>query len=98
MTYRIIVEVTAERDLESATHWLAQHSEPDARRWYMRVTKAIESLKQSPRRCPLAPENDAFPEEIRHLLHGKRRYVYRIVFSIRGNTIHILHIKHGALR
>ncbi len=49
-----------------------------------------------PARCPLAPENDEFEEEIRELLYGKRQHRYRILFTIRGETVIVLHIRHGA--
>ena len=96
MNYRVVIEAPARDDLEAITLWLAQHSEEEARKWYWRVKKAIESLAQSPARCPLAPENRHFDEEIRHLLHGRHRYVYRILFAIRGTTVHVLHSRHGA--
>jgi hypothetical protein len=30
------------------------------------------------------------------LLFGKRRGVYRILFTMAGNTVNVLHIRHGA--
>jgi hypothetical protein len=44
----------------------------------------------------LAPENEYFPEEIRNLFYGKRRNAYRIIFTIRGDTVHVLHVRRGA--
>lgn len=96
MKYRVIIEDPAHEDLEANTLWLAQHSEEAAKEWYWQVRKAIESLDRFPLRCPLAPEDEAFDEKIRHLLHGRRRYVYRILFTVRDRTVHILHIRHGA--
>lgn len=56
---------------------------------------AIASLATSPSRCPLAPENADSPFEVRHLLYGRRPHVYRILFTIGGNTVTVLHIRHG---
>lgn len=35
------------------------------------IVTAIESLSQSPKRCPLARENEYFSQEIRQLLYGR---------------------------
>lgn len=96
MSFRLSIEPTAEQDIEANLLWLAQHSEADARRWYLRVRDAIDTLENAPLRCPIAPESRHFKEEIRQLLHGKRRYVYRILFTVRKDTVHILHVRHGA--
>ena len=53
-------------------------------------------LDQFPARCPLAPENEHFTQEIRQLLYGPRNDVYRILFTIQGDTVHVLHDRHGA--
>ena len=65
-------------------------------RWYNGLLKAIRSLAESPGRCSLAPEDERFPEEIRNLLYGKRTTAYRIIFTIRGDTVHVLHFRRGA--
>jgi hypothetical protein len=44
----------------------------------------------------MAPENDEFEEEIRQILYGKRQHRYRILFTIREQTVIVLHIRHGA--
>jgi hypothetical protein len=36
-----------------------------------------------------------FPYEVRHLLYGHKPHVYRILFTIRGDTVSILYIRHG---
>ncbi len=64
-------------------------------RWFAALQDAIASLAEFPQRCPLAPENDAFPFEVRHLLYGRRPNVYRILFTIEEKTVFVLHIRHG---
>ena len=56
----------------------------------------IKSSSSHPRRCPLARENNDFPEEICQLLYGKRRGIYRVLFTIREDTVAILFIRNGA--
>jgi plasmid stabilization system protein ParE len=96
MKYRVVIEDSAQVDLEDIVLWLAEHSQDAARQWYWRVKDAIHTLCQFPLRCPLAPENKTFQEEIRQLFHGRKPHVYRILFTVRGSTVHVLHIRHGA--
>jgi len=53
-----------------------------------------------PKRCPIARENEYFTNEIRQLLYGKGRNLYRILFTIvegeNISTVRILHIRHAA--
>jgi plasmid stabilization system protein ParE len=97
MTYRVIVEPTAERGIREAYHWIAtQRSPASAAKWYNALEKKIQTLRSFPRRCPVAAENDKFPEEIRELLHGPKRQRYRIIFTIREDAVHVLYVRHSA--
>jgi plasmid stabilization system protein ParE len=97
MTYRVIIEPTADRGIREAFHWITEHTSPTAAaKWYNALEKKIQTLKSHPRRCPVAAENDRFPEEIRELLHGRRRQRYRIIFTIREDAVHVLYVRHGA--
>ena len=49
-----------------------------------------------PRRCPIDPDSEVYGEEVRVLLYGKRRGVYRVLFTIRGDTVHVLAVRHAA--
>ena len=53
---------------------------------------------QLPWRCPLAREAEKARREIRCLLFGKRRNVYRILYETDEprNTVWVLHIRHGS--
>jgi hypothetical protein len=59
------------------------------------LREAVASRANSPQRCALAPENAGFPFEVRHLLYGCKPHVYRVLFTIEGDTISVLHIRHG---
>lgn len=56
----------------------------------------MQSLEEEPERCPLAAEAENLKVELRELLFGKRRGVYRISFTIEGEVINVLHIRHAA--
>jgi plasmid stabilization system protein ParE len=64
MTYRIVVEPTAEREIRSIVRWQTENASPAAAaRWYDGLLKKIDTLRRHPTRCPLAAEHDKFPEE-----------------------------------
>ena len=94
--YRIILQPEAYAGMEAAYEYIDQYSSENAHRWAVEIMDAINSLKTFPRRCGIAPENEFFVQEIRQLLHGKGRNVYRILFTIQDEAISILHIRHGA--
>lgn len=98
MTYHVIIQPQAEADLDAVYLRMRIHAPQAAERWFAGIVEAINSLEQFPRRCPLAPENDYFEEEIRQLLYGRRDNVYRILFTIQDDTVHVLHVRHGAQR
>jgi plasmid stabilization system protein ParE len=100
MIYRIVIESTAEREIRSAVRWKTENASPTvAARWYNGLIQKINTLRRHPSRCPLAAEDDKFPEEIRELLYGrggKRSHKHRIIFTVRQDTVHILYVRHTA--
>jgi hypothetical protein len=58
----------------------------------------METLKVNPKRCPVDPDSVAFGEEVRVILYGKRHGKHRILFAIRGDTVHLLTVRHSARR
>ena len=96
MTYHVIIQPQAEAEIEAAYLWKYDNSPQAAARWFAGIVEAINSLDQFPVRCPLAPENEHFTQEIRQLLYGPRNDIYRILFTIQGDAVHVLHVRHGA--
>jgi plasmid stabilization system protein ParE len=94
--YRLIIQPPAFDDLDEAFQWIKERSPEAAARWFSGFVEAIDSLSTSPQRCGLAPENDAVEPEIRQLLYGRRSGVYRALFTIAGNEVRVLHIRHAA--
>ena len=92
MNYQVITEPQAEAGIHEAFRWIAEDSPTNAFRWEQGLEAAVDSLETFPERCPLAPESEAFGYEIRQLLFGS----YRILFTIRGPAVHVLHVRHGA--
>ena len=98
MAYRVRLTPEAEDNIEGLYRWLIRRAPLRATQWFNGLVDAIESLASHPQRCPLAPENKFFEQEIRHLLYGKGRGVYRILFTIDIDAVVVLHVRHGARR
>jgi plasmid stabilization system protein ParE len=94
VTHRILIQPSAFDDLDLARRWIARQSAERADAWVQGVDAAVHTLIHFPRRCPLAPENDAFATEIRQLLYGE----YRILFTIEDGVVRVVHVRHGARR
>ena len=94
MAYK--VEVSEEAEADEVYDWIAEHSPSRAAKWYNGLLNAIRSLAENPQQYPVIPEGDSFDEEVRHLLYGKRKGVYRVLFTIRDDVVYVLHILHAA--
>ena len=96
MAFRVNISREAEQEGKSILDWLlAQHAGETGFRWFEGLEKAIASLTEMPERCPLAPENKEFSFEVRHLLYGRQPHIYRVIFTVEGDAVYILHIWHG---
>jgi toxin ParE1/3/4 len=96
MTFRVEITEEAERDAHGILDWLiSEQAGLSGLQWFQGLENAIASLATFPERLPLAPENAMFPFEVRHLLYGRKPHVYRVLFTIEGDTVSVLHIRHG---
>ena len=96
MAFRVEISLQAERDAEVILEWLLSQQIGQAGiDWFLALDDAFASLAQSPERRPIAPENARFPFEVRQLLYGRKPHVYRILFTIAGDMVQVLHIRHG---
>lgn len=87
------VEITAlaEADLDAIYRHIREDSPTRAAAWRQGLLLAAQALEQFPQRCSLAPESGA-ALDIRQLLYGR----YRILFTLAGDTVFILHLRHSA--
>ncbi|MBI1899865.1 MAG: type II toxin-antitoxin system RelE/ParE family toxin [Planctomycetia bacterium] len=97
MSFRVRVTARATRELNAAADWIARSAPRTAERWFNGFVRAIYSLRNRPRRCGLARENGRFPYELRQLLYGKGRR-YRALFTIKGDAVVIVTIRHSSQR
>jgi plasmid stabilization system protein ParE len=88
--YRVIIERSAQVDIEGSYQWgVAHFGKHQADEWLRHLRRSCRRLATLPERCPIAPEDDEFFETIRHLITGR----YRVLFTVTGNTVHILHLR-----
>src|SRR5258707_11867138 len=96
MAHSVRISIKALWEIDEALEWLAARSRAAAIRWHTQLLEAVRSLENNPERCGLAPECAWYPGELRQLLHGKRKGTYRVLFEIRGSTVHILRVRHSS--
>jgi plasmid stabilization system protein ParE len=97
MKYRVSLTGRAARDIDEALARLCgQGAVSAASRWYVRLMAAFATLEREPQRCPIAPESEEIGIELRELHFGRRRGVYRILFTIEERAVNVVHIRHSA--
>lgn len=94
MKYTVIFRAEARDEAIEAAAYVADHASPDmAMHWYQRLEEAVDSLAYMPARCGHARENGMIPGvELRQLICMS----HRLIFTIRGNEVHVLHVRHAA--
>jgi len=94
MECRVKLMPRAERDLASLYDWIGARSSEAAFTWYRGLRDAIRTLRNSPNRCPITPED----RHLRHLLYGSMPQIYRVIYRIleKPKQVDVLHIRHAA--
>jgi toxin ParE1/3/4 len=94
MAYRVDLTERAARDLRRIYLTIHAENAGQARSWFNGLEKAILSLDEHPARGASTPEDG----NLHHLLYGRRRHRYRIIYAIDepNRTVTVLHIRHGA--
>ena len=91
--YSVAVQPPAYRDIERTYRWLRTEAGPErARTWRAELADALHSLAEFPQRCPIAPEAQGLQPPVHQLLHQS----HRILFTIAGQEVRILHVRHTA--
>ncbi len=96
MTFQVELTPIAKLQIEQAYRWYRDRNPEFADRWFRSLMNTIATLQEKPQRCALAVEHEIFPEEVRQLLYGKSKNIYHVLFAIRGMTVYVLYVRHGA--
>jgi plasmid stabilization system protein ParE len=98
VTYRVVVTPNAESELRAACRYIRERAPDASGAWIKGARQKIKSLAHDPERAPLAQESTSFDEPIRELLYGTgNRGTYRILFTIIGHQVYVVHFRHGAM-
>jgi len=94
MAYRVDLTERAIRDLNRLYEGINAWDSAQARDWFDGLERTIFSLEEHPARAAKLPED----KSLRHLLYGRKRNIYRIIFAIdeKSKIVSVLHIRHGA--
>jgi plasmid stabilization system protein ParE len=92
--FRVRMEAEAKDNLREHYQNLRLRNPDSAypNRWYFGIRAAIRDLAESAKECGLAYEDRFFTEPIRQRLFDS----YKILFVIREDRVHVLHIRHQA--
>ncbi|HEX6044390.1 MAG TPA: type II toxin-antitoxin system RelE/ParE family toxin [Pyrinomonadaceae bacterium] len=89
--YAVVFEDSAQSDVRESYDWGCRAwGKKEARRWARQLRTAIfTQLTLIPKGFPIAPEDDEFEVEIRKMIVGR----YRVLFTIKGRRVHVLHVR-----
>ena len=90
--YRVLLQPDAEAEIAEAFRYIYSQSPLNAERWLRGLYERVDTLRRLPRRCALARENDAFPQELRQMIYAS----HRIIFEVEGDVVRVLHVRHAA--
>ena len=89
--FRVEIAPVVIDEIEEAALYIAKDSVIDAINWSIEIEKKIQSLELFPTRCPLAEESQLFDYDIRHLIVGN----FRLLFRIEKATVKVLYLRSG---
>lgn len=96
MPHAVILSPRARADLRLNAEWMSRNiSVRSADRWLAAAEAAVQSLANHPHQHPEAEEAVEFGIDLRVCLHGRRRQVFRILFTIQGKTVNVLRVAHA---
>jgi plasmid stabilization system protein ParE len=96
MTWTVEITPIAEAQIMEAYNWYRERNPEFADSWFRELMNMIATLQEKPLRCSLAIEHNIFSEQVRQLLYGKSKNIYRVLFTIRDTTVYILYVRHSS--
>jgi plasmid stabilization system protein ParE len=90
--YDVLFAPLAKRDLENIWTYIAEDNRAAATNFIKGIERQVAALEIFPERCPLIPENSFLGTQLRHLIFGD----YRTVFRMAGRKVYILRCIHGS--
>jgi plasmid stabilization system protein ParE len=100
MAYRVEFARRAEADIEELFRWVVDRAPQQGARWFNGLERAVLSLDEHPKRCPVAPESIDPERLVRVLSYGRKPSVYRIFFTVDDDArlVRVVHVRRGVRR
>ena len=95
MKFSLTLTERADREITEAYLWISERAPMAAHQWREEMIARIMTLEDTALSNRLALENGKVRYEIRQLLFGKRRGQYRIIYTIRGDEVVVLSVRHS---
>src|SRR5580704_2539887 len=99
MAFRVKTSTKAKRDLDAILAWLSWQGAGDAGlRWFQEMREAAASLAHSPHAAHWLPRTPCFPSSCASYSTDASRTCTASSTFIEGNTVSVLHVRHGRRR
>ena len=95
MAYLVELSTRAEQDLIHIAQRISAGESAAAALWFDGLDKAISTLENFPRRCPIIPESKKTKQGLRHLLYSSMRIIYEIDEA--RELVRVVAIRHSAM-
>jgi toxin ParE1/3/4 len=92
--HRVEFSSAANEESFEIMQWIAEDSLEAAIRWRRGLDEALARLRTFPRSCRIAAESMHVGVDVRQLIYGS----YRVLYRVDGRTVQVLHVRHGAPR
>ena len=92
MTHRVRLSDEALRQIEAIGDYIAKDSPLNAQRWLQKLRAHVDSLANLPEKHAVLYTAEQAGVEVRQTFYG----VYRILYSIDKDIVHVLTVRHGA--
>src|SRR5258708_1455775 len=97
MLRTVYLDPGAASDIRRITGFLSRRVSPEsANRWQTQTTTTIARLETEADIWPEADEAAALNRPLKCRLHGRRPHVYRILYTIDGDIVNVVRIRHAA--
>jgi plasmid stabilization system protein ParE len=98
MASRVKYLPRAKQDLETIYRGIVQETPLQGLEWFNGLEKSINSLANLSERCPVVPRLSTASDIVRQFLYGNYPHLYKVYYHVAGQTVEIMHIRHGARR
>ena len=97
MAYRVQLHTRVKVEIRREGIYLGERSKAAEGKWRSRILLAIKHLERHPERYPPAYEAADLGFDLREYQIGnKRGSIYRVLFTIDGDIVNILWLRHAA--